>query len=78
VAKFILDKILLAGGSTVLLARVSKVYKGLPPKAASVAVKATVGSMVCYAVEAWWPGLERERLGRRSRTGGKGLAAAAN
>jgi len=58
-----------------LLARVSRVYKGLPPKAASVAAKSTVGYAIGYAIEAWWPGLEKERLGRRSRIG---LAKVAN
>jgi hypothetical protein len=37
-----------------------------------------VGATTLYAVEAWWPGLERTRLGRRSRTGGKGVAAVVN
>jgi len=35
-----------------LMARVSKVYRGLPPKAASVAAKATVRAVTQYAVEA--------------------------
>jgi len=61
-----------------LLNRVSKVYRGLPPKAASVAIKATIGSVTRYVVKAWWPGLERSRLGRTTRTGGKSLATAIN
>jgi hypothetical protein len=35
-----------------LLKRVSKVYRRLPPKAALVAVKITVGATILYAVEA--------------------------
>jgi len=35
-----------------LLTRVSKVYRGLPPKAAAVAAKATVGAVTQYAIEA--------------------------
>jgi len=61
-----------------LLARVSKVYRGLPPKAAAVAAKATVGSVTQYTIEAWWPGLQRSRLGRTYPTGGKGLAKTIN
>jgi len=34
------------------MARVSKVYRGVPPKAAAVAAKATVGTMTTYAIEA--------------------------
>ena len=53
-------------------------YRGLPPKAAAVAAKATVGSMTQYGIEAWWPGLERSRLGRTCPAGGKGLARTIN
>ena len=53
-------------------------YRGLPPKAAAVAAKATVGAVTQYAIDAWWPGLERHRLGRVCPTGGKGLAKTTN
>ena len=52
-----------------LLKRVSHCYKGLPPKAAVVATAAVVEAQVHYAIEAWWPGPTRTRLGRTHGTG---------
>ena len=61
-----------------LLARVSYCYKGLPPKAAVAATRAVVEAQVYYAVEAWWPGPTRTRLGRTYRTGAVETAKALN
>jgi hypothetical protein len=47
-----------------LLRRVCQVSRGLPPKAAQVATRAVVESQVHYAIEAWFPGPVRRRLGK--------------
>lgn len=58
-----------------LVARLSKCRHGLPPKAAVVATRAVVEAQVHYALEAWWPGPVRTRLGRTHGTGATAVAA---
>jgi hypothetical protein len=58
-----------------LFGRISGCNRGLPPKAAQTAVRAVVEAQVHYALEAWWPGPRRVRLGRTHATGAKQLAA---